>query len=130
TTRLSCGPGASSKGWRLRTPETTSRVSCMGGAPRTSTGADPPSPNDFARPKPGEAVVPRGTRVRPSEAQRHHHVPAAFARRLTDQGGRIRVAQLQDHLFVAQGREGVEQVVDVEADGQPVDAGLGLDFFL
>ena len=33
-------------------------------------------------------------------------------------------------MFVAQGRQGIQQVVDVEADGQTIHLGVGLDFFL
>ena len=36
----------------------------------------------------------------------------------------------EDDVLVAQGGEGIEQVVDVEADRQAVDLGVGFDFFL
>ena len=55
---------------------------------------------------------------------------AAFAGRFPDQRRGVGVAQLQHDMFVAQGGEGFEQVIDVEADGQALDPGIGLDLFL
>ena len=43
-------------------------------------------------------------------------MPAALIAGFPDQRRGIGVAQLQDHVLVAQGSEGIEQVIDVEAD--------------
>ncbi len=81
-----------------------------------------------AREVPG-ASVPRETAF-PSETQRHHHVARLLAAGLTHQRRGVGVAQLDDHFLVAQGGEGIQQVVHIEADGQIADRGVGLDLFL
>ena len=97
-----------------------------GSGKKTTAGGG--RPKQDARQRPGVHAVSRETAW--SQPQRHHHVPAALASCLADQGRGIGIAQLQDHELVAQGRQGIEQVVHVEADGQAVDLGVGLDLFL
>src|SRR5690606_9800833 len=84
------------------------------------------------RPVVGRAFHVKQSLVTPlgSEPQGHHHVPAALAACLPHQRRGVCIAQLQDHELVAQGGQGVQQVVHVEADRQPVDLGLRLDLFL
>src|SRR5690606_38107634 len=124
-TRLIRGPGTRSRGCRLRTPATVSRVSRMTG-PRWRRRVAPIRvlQNDFARPGPGEVQVPRGTRLPASETQWHHHVAATLAGGLAHQGGRVGIAKLQHYLLIAQCRQCIEQVVDVEAHRQAVDLGF------
>src|SRR5207342_1276805 len=115
--RFSAGPGDSDARSNRRRPAISSRITCMR-APQSRT------------PGQGRAFgsVPRGTEE--SQAERHHHVAALLAARLADEGGRVRVAELEDDVLVTQGGEGIEQVVHVEADRQAIDSGIGLDLFL
>ena len=52
-------------------------------------------------------------------------MPGLLAAGLADQGRRIGVAELQDDVLIPQGGQGVQQVVDVEADRQAIDLGVG-----
>src|SRR6187397_3026563 len=115
--RFNPGPGTRLTCPKRRRPEISSRVMRISGPAKQN-----------ARAMPG-VRVPRGTNCR-SQSKWHHHVPALLTAGLTDQGGGVGVAQLQDDVLVAQGGEGIEQVIDVETDGKAVDAGLGLDFLL
>src|SRR6478735_2126863 len=93
--RLSVGPGASVTWPNRRNPPMSSRVT------RTRHPAQSRTPG----PSRAFASVPRGTQPSASEPERHHHVSALLVARLADEGGGVGVAQLEDHLLVAQRRQ-------------------------
>src|SRR6476659_7086219 len=104
--RLSAGSGANETVSKRRRPLMSSRVIRIN-LPQSRT------------PGPGRAFlrVPRGTEAG-SQAERHHHMAALLAPCLANERGGVGVAQLEDDVLVAQGGEGIQQVVHVEADRQ------------